>query len=239
MKEKAFTLAEVLITLGIIGVVAAMTLPTLVNKYQEKVLLTQVKQTYSDLENAVKLYVAQNGCSDITCISDTAGTSEDLLKRLYPMFKGAVYCSSTKDNGVCQYTLIKGYKPTNNGQGQSIYSDSFRAPFFVSASGAAYQVMQYNECPRTTQEHATDDKGNWILDSDDNPVMTSVTSDVCAIIYFDANGVNKGPNQYGADVFQVRILANSKKLSPHVYLSDLLYSEEFKYTPHSVGTDIK
>ena len=32
--KKAFTLAEVLITLGIIGVVAAMTLPTVVNKYK-------------------------------------------------------------------------------------------------------------------------------------------------------------------------------------------------------------
>ena len=35
MKNKAFTLAEVLITLGIIGAVAAFTLPTLISKYQE------------------------------------------------------------------------------------------------------------------------------------------------------------------------------------------------------------
>ena len=33
-KNSAFTLAEVLITLGIIGVVAAMTIPTLISKYQ-------------------------------------------------------------------------------------------------------------------------------------------------------------------------------------------------------------
>lgn len=36
LQKKAFTLAEVLITLGIIGVVAAMTLPTLVGEYQKK-----------------------------------------------------------------------------------------------------------------------------------------------------------------------------------------------------------
>ena len=36
MKKRAFTLAEVLITLGIIGVVAAMTIPTLISNYQKK-----------------------------------------------------------------------------------------------------------------------------------------------------------------------------------------------------------
>ena len=41
----AFTLAEVLITLGIIGIVAAMTIPTLLAKYQEKQTVTKLKQT--------------------------------------------------------------------------------------------------------------------------------------------------------------------------------------------------
>lgn len=44
MKKYAFTLAEVLITLGIIGVVAAMTLPTVVNKYREKETVTKLKK---------------------------------------------------------------------------------------------------------------------------------------------------------------------------------------------------
>ena len=47
MKNRAFTLAEVLITLGIIGVVAAMTLPTVVNKYKEKETVTKLKKFYS------------------------------------------------------------------------------------------------------------------------------------------------------------------------------------------------
>lgn len=51
-KSFAFTLAEVLITLGIIGVVAAMTIPSLVTKYQKKVLETQFKKAYSVLLNA-------------------------------------------------------------------------------------------------------------------------------------------------------------------------------------------
>ena len=41
MKFKAFTLAEILITLGIIGVVAAMTIPTLITNYQKKQTVTK------------------------------------------------------------------------------------------------------------------------------------------------------------------------------------------------------
>lgn len=49
MKLRGFTLAEVLITLGIIGVIAAMTLPTLIKIYQIRVLKAQfeVAQYYS------------------------------------------------------------------------------------------------------------------------------------------------------------------------------------------------
>ncbi len=38
--KNGFTLAEVLITLGIIGIVAAMTMPALIANYQKKVLVT-------------------------------------------------------------------------------------------------------------------------------------------------------------------------------------------------------
>ena len=51
--KKGFTLAEVLITLGIIGVVAAMTLPTLIEKHQKKVSAVRLEQTYSQLSQAV------------------------------------------------------------------------------------------------------------------------------------------------------------------------------------------
>lgn len=52
MKKLAFTLAEVLITLGIIGVVAALTLPNLIANYQDKVLVTGWKKSYAEISNA-------------------------------------------------------------------------------------------------------------------------------------------------------------------------------------------
>ena len=43
-RRVAFTLAEVLITLGIIGIVAALTIPTLMSNYREKLLVNQLKK---------------------------------------------------------------------------------------------------------------------------------------------------------------------------------------------------
>ena len=67
--EKGFTLAETLITLGIIGVVAAMTIPTVVSKFQEKVLKSQFKATYSLLNQALRLTNYESGTDYYKCYS--------------------------------------------------------------------------------------------------------------------------------------------------------------------------
>lgn len=59
--KKGFTLAEVLITLGIIGVIAAMTLPILITKYKEHVFLNQFKASYSVLQQAYTRIIAEEG----------------------------------------------------------------------------------------------------------------------------------------------------------------------------------
>ena len=63
-KRAAFTLAEVLITLGIIGVVAALTLPTLIQNHQKQVYVTQLKKAYSTLGNAFNKMAADEGVVD-------------------------------------------------------------------------------------------------------------------------------------------------------------------------------
>lgn len=45
-----FTLAEVLITLGIIGVVASLTMPSLIANHRKEVLKTELKKAYSELQ---------------------------------------------------------------------------------------------------------------------------------------------------------------------------------------------
>ncbi len=75
-KEKAFTLAEVLITLGIIGIVAAMTLPTLINKYKVKIVETKLAETYSMVFQALTRAEVDYGDSKYW-MSDKAGPYGD------------------------------------------------------------------------------------------------------------------------------------------------------------------
>ena len=64
LKRPAFTLAEVLITLGIIGVVAAMTIPTLMANHRKKVVETKLEKIYSVMNQAINLTNAEYG--DVT-----------------------------------------------------------------------------------------------------------------------------------------------------------------------------
>lgn len=57
---KAFTLAEVLITLGIIGLIAAMTMPSLIQNHREKVTVTRLKKVYSVLSQAYMSAISEN-----------------------------------------------------------------------------------------------------------------------------------------------------------------------------------
>lgn len=73
--KQGFTLAEVLITIGIIGVVAAMTLPSVILNYQEKATMTKVKKAYSIINQAYQKASFDNSgtintwnCSSGNCI---------------------------------------------------------------------------------------------------------------------------------------------------------------------------
>lgn len=61
MFKKGFTLAEVLITLGIIGIVAALTFPALMQTYKKKEVETRLKRFYSMINQAIKLSEVENG----------------------------------------------------------------------------------------------------------------------------------------------------------------------------------
>lgn len=71
-KKSGFTLAEVLITIGIIGIVAQATIPTLVSNFQKQICLTQLKKVYTVMNSAVKLSTIDNGpISDWNMTGDT------------------------------------------------------------------------------------------------------------------------------------------------------------------------
>jgi len=70
-KKPAFTLAEAMITIGLIGIVAAMTMPMLMTNYQKKVTLTQLKKVVHELNQAMKFAVADAKFEDLNYAQST------------------------------------------------------------------------------------------------------------------------------------------------------------------------
>lgn len=105
-KKFGFTLAEVLITLGVIGVVAGLTLPAVVTNYQKQKTVSFVKKFYNEINNAIKLSVAENGDVDLWMQSAHDNSYQENLKfvknYILPYIKYDYYekCESEK---VCVY----------------------------------------------------------------------------------------------------------------------------------------
>ena len=91
-RKAAFTLAEVLITLGIIGIVAAMTLPTLIQKQNDRQIVTGLKKSYSILSQALTKAQLKYGFFetwDLTTegVTNTGGDAPAKMKEIYERIK--------------------------------------------------------------------------------------------------------------------------------------------------------
>lgn len=72
-----FTLAEVLITMSIIGVVAALTVPNMVNNYQKEAQTVQIRKAINDMTNAVDLLITEEGKTKFSSTSVFTGKLPD------------------------------------------------------------------------------------------------------------------------------------------------------------------
>lgn len=86
-QQQAFTLAETLITLGIIGIVAALTIPTLMKNYEEHVNKERFLKMYSVLSNAYNEILLENGGTLIAAMdyNNTIGSAKraDTIRNLF------------------------------------------------------------------------------------------------------------------------------------------------------------
>jgi len=98
MKFKTgFTLAEVLITLGIIGVVAAMTIPTLFANAQKRAAVSGLLEAQSILNQAVKMY-AQDTDEEGSSEFDTTLPPQKFAEKYFkPYLKVARICTKMED----------------------------------------------------------------------------------------------------------------------------------------------
>lgn len=107
-KKIAFTLSEVLITLGIIGVVAALTIPNLITAHQKKAAVAGLIEAQSILNQAVKHYTYESdeeGSADFETTMDVQSFAEKYFK---PYLKVARVCTKMSD-GCWQTGNFNGY----------------------------------------------------------------------------------------------------------------------------------
>ena len=110
---RAFTLAEVLVTLGIIGVVSAMTVPTLMQNYQRKSYVTQLHKVYNELQQAAQQYMTDRNAVNLR---EAGLTSTDALSNFVKTyFKVVNDCGSDKQP--CFAPNYKKISGTDMGQG--------------------------------------------------------------------------------------------------------------------------
>jgi len=183
-----FTLAEVLITLGIIGVVAAMTIPTLVANSQKAQYVTALKKVYTNFNQSLIQYSADNGCvGDLKCTGLFGGDSSAVGTILAPYFQIAKNCGvglgcfSKNISGNIDGTGVRTSNINSNSTGGSaIYK-------FITADGIHIALLSNENC------------GPY-----DSSGATHSMDQVCGSLYIDVNG-DKGPNNMGRDIFQFYI----------------------------------
>ena len=182
LKRVAFTLAEVLITLGIIGVVAAMTMPSLVQNYKNKQTVAQLKKIYSVLSQVTVMAESENGpISDWNMVDGSCESMDEIVSFYTPYLKTLKDCKQSK--GCWATTTIKGLSGTTNRLNE--FSDSFDcAKHSIALTDGTYIVFDiYSDL---TSLGIQNDMPN-----DTNSTMA---------FFVDLNG-QKNPNIVGKDIF--------------------------------------
>lgn len=173
----AFTLAEVLIVIGIIGIVAEMTIPTLQKEFQKQITITNLKKQYSSLSQAVKLSESDNGPNENwnwgLSTDDTVRQSFDTFWA--PYLRISKYCSSYSD---CGYASVSPWlKPGGTDYGMTLVYAPMRTTVMLN-DGSLLLVKAFQSAP--------------VMGDPDVPSR---------YIFVDINGPQK-PNTLGKDVFE-------------------------------------
>ena len=232
MCKKGFTLAEVLITLGIIGVVAAMTLPTLIANYKNKVLVNQAKNSYSKLSNALLATKNRLGIDSYGQLFNTDYTSDEVIDEMSKDLKMVKICK--KNQGGCWNWKTK-YNKKKYVNGKTKYGNFTKISSAVLSDGSVIYVEIYNHkvnCEWVNKYNKTDDKGNPIKDESGNNIIISNNDSRCGAIKIDVNGA-KGPNQLGADTWDIDVYPYKLSAQYHSFL----YEDNLDYENYQEGEE--
>ncbi|MDE6138631.1 MAG: type II secretion system GspH family protein [Candidatus Gastranaerophilales bacterium] len=123
MRKNAFSLAEVLITLGIIGVVAAMTIPNLLQNNFEKRAINQLRETQSIISQAVRMSEEEYGDVEGWGLKQDNDSAIKIANNLKPFLKIASDCGLIDRDTKC---IGKNYQYLNTNSTVDYRNESYK-----------------------------------------------------------------------------------------------------------------
>ncbi len=174
--KKGFTIAEVLITIGIIGIVAAMTIPGLIKNYQERQFKTAYKKAYSEIsqifiEAIYNQQLSRTQKGDVNATNEEFGLLKTKLKVLHECNqKGVIEDCWIKGDTVCGGGCATGNSSDGISKEGTGVPGQHREYCFIDISGRSWCTYNENE----------------------------------NIFFVDTNGF-KNPNRFGKDRFMFTI----------------------------------
>ncbi len=195
MKNRAFTLAEVLITLGIIGIVAAMTLPGLIADYRAKELEVRFKKAYSVIWNV-----------HMRMIADYGGVYQNFIKE-------DVIMTDNEEETALRYKYIDIFMKYINGGRICTWGNAILSCMDKS------NPIDYKTYDGKYRAHLTADAvlDRVVVGMDGITIFFGNTAFRNNRIYVDTNGALKGPNRLGFDLFAFDVDTNDKIIPPQTF----------------------
>lgn len=217
--NKGFTLAEVLITLGIIGIVAAMTIPTVVNKYQKAVLHNSLIKQYAVMQAALQKMHADTGVTPNAQNFDRQTFKSAYIKYFKVLMDCGLGSTDVTDRENAQEYCVN--EQTHHDENDRRYTKHY---------------MTYNN--KKYIDNTLLNNGQFVL-TDGSLIMIENWDIGNLYISIDVNGIKKRPNRWGQDLFTFQ-LTNDGKLMPmgkpgtH-YLPESFCSSSSSHTYNGVG----
>ena len=206
-RRAAFTLAEVLITIGIIGVVAALTIPTLISNYQQFVLNVQFKKTYSLITQTVDNvnldfgYLPQCYYSNNNMSNAVSNECEKFYESFFNKLKVVQYC----ENKAYEKNCIPKYK------GYDTVANENNPDAEVPEGYESYGDYASKGCTGFREEYILNSSKVFVVSSGEIFIPYTVPHWMAPILAVDING-KKGPNKWGYDIFTFARISDGNKV---------------------------
>ena len=192
----AFTLAETLIVMGIIGVVAALTIPNVNKNTGEAEKVARFKKLYTELSEAHDRATAVYGPIEKWPGNDS-GTikSQQYIDRITEFLKVTKTCSTNYSSAVECMTGRYDTKKILTNTSKAVHPDTFSA---ILANGASFGVNMVKKCGNNEVVFYEHSGGG------DVHIM-------CGRINLDIDGPKKGKNTFGKDLFMLAVTKDGIK----------------------------